>query len=51
MAARVGFDDRGIPRTSAFFPGVIRSPGDGSPMKACRRRWTTAANWLGGIRI
>ena len=25
MAARVGFDDRGIPRTSAFFPGVIRS--------------------------
>ena len=27
MAARVGFDDRGIPRTSAFFPGVIRSRG------------------------
>ena len=27
MAARVGFDDRGIPRSSAFFPGVIRSRG------------------------
>ena len=27
MAARIGFDDRGIPRTSAFFPGVIRSRG------------------------
>ena len=27
MAARIGFDEHGIPRTSAFFPGVIRSRG------------------------
>lgn len=27
MAARIGFDDRGIPVSSAFFPGVIRSRG------------------------
>ncbi len=27
VAARVSFDDKGIPRSSAFFPGVIRSRG------------------------
>ena len=26
-AARIGFDERGIPRTAAFFPGVMRSRG------------------------
>lgn len=25
MTARIGFDERGVPRCSAFFPGVIRS--------------------------
>lgn len=27
MAARIGFDGRGTPRTAAFFPGLIRSRG------------------------